>query len=655
MNAPIEPAVYTALFPFCGLGAGARGFLTARSSLLGRGASFRLLGGIDNDREACADFETLTGAPALCADIHTLTPAELRAFAGDESPDVVFSSPPCKGMSALLSAEKARLPKYQKLNRLVFDWVKLMLTTWKTPPRLFLLENVPRIVSRGKRFLKAVRKMLKGAGFYLHEGLHDCGELGNLAQHRQRYLMVARHPRRTPPLLYQPAKQRVRACGEVLGDLPLPNDPAAGPLHVMPRLSWLNWVRLALIPAGGDWRDLEGVLASGQARREVHRRHHVGKWEAPAATVAGTGSNGPSAVADPRPTWNSTSLGVRGWEEPSHTVTGNARPSTGAFSVADPRFGNVERVVPWDKPTGTVTTSPAPSSGAIAVADPRLFVHANNPNAHRNKHTVGDWNEPAKTVIGATRPGSGAPSVGDPRPREWFHHAYRVVPWSEPAPAVTGHGSPSGAASVADPRVKSAYDHGYAVLRWDEPSSTIAGGSAAGQGAYSIADVRVTNGRNGTLGVIPWDEAAKTVTGEASVTGGSFAVADPRVPDAPPVMIIRDVTKPPPVVPVIIAADGTWHRPLTTLELAVLQGLPSVLNGKPLQLAGTSVSRWRERIGNAVPEPAARAIAGQMLQVLLSADGDRFTLSSLAVWVRPETIDEVLFGRPPMPPIEARP
>ena len=36
MNAPIRPAVYTALFPFGGLGAGARGFLQARSSLLGR-------------------------------------------------------------------------------------------------------------------------------------------------------------------------------------------------------------------------------------------------------------------------------------------------------------------------------------------------------------------------------------------------------------------------------------------------------------------------------------------------------------------------------------------------------------------------------------------------------------------------------------------
>ena len=39
----------TAFFPFCGLGAGAYGFLQAEVTLLGRTARFRSLGGIDND------------------------------------------------------------------------------------------------------------------------------------------------------------------------------------------------------------------------------------------------------------------------------------------------------------------------------------------------------------------------------------------------------------------------------------------------------------------------------------------------------------------------------------------------------------------------------------------------------------------------------
>jgi len=512
---------YTALFPFCGLGAGALGFLQAQADVLGVPGRFRSVGGIDLDAEACADFERLTGSPALCTDIGTMTPALLRAFV-PEAPDAVFASPPCKGLSALLSRAKSKEPKYQALNQLALDWVRLMLGTWDELPKLFLLENVPRITTRGAELLAEVRRLMAAAGYVFHEATHDCGELGGLAQHRRRFLLVARHPKQVPPLLYQPHKRQVRACGEVLEQLPMPEDPAAGAMHRMPRISWLNWVRLALIPAGGDWRDLPGVLETGQARREVHRRHHVGRWDQPVATVAGSGSNGPSAVADPRP-------------------------------------------------------------------------------------------------------------------RRWYSNVYKVTRWTDPACTVTGAAKPSsGAFSVADPRVRVAYDHGYGVLRWGEPSSTVAAGSHPGQGAYSVADPRLDcEPHAGAYGVIPWEEAAKTVTGTARIDNGPWAVTDPRRPDAPPIIVIENVRKAPPMPPIIIAADGTWHRPLTTLELAALQGLPTTLDGEPLQLAGNSVSRHRERIGNAVPTPTARAIAEQMLQCLLSADGDSFTLSTNMVWVAP--------------------
>lgn len=504
--------VFTFLSVFCGIGAGARGFLDAQITMFDRPAAFRSVGGIDNDPRACEDFEYLTDSPALCADIARLTPAELRAFC-PVAPDVVFASPPCKGYSALLSTAASKTAKYRLLNRLVLDWAKLMVSTWEKPPRLFLLENVPRIASRGKRLLSAVKAYLRKAGYVFHAATHDCGELGGLAQHRQRFLLVARRPDACAPLLYQPIRKRVRGCGEVIGPMPMPEDPAGGPMHKLPRLSWLNWVRLALIPAGGDWRDLNGVLEDGQVRREVFRRHHVGEWNEPVATVAGSGSNGPSAVADPR-----------------------------------------------------------------------IIPQPDNPHMHWGKYKVGSWTAPAQTVIGAGRVGSGAQSV-------------------------------------ADPRVRVAFDHGYAVLRWDEPSSTIAGGSSVGQGAYSIADVRFAGEYyGGTYGVMGWQQAASTITGNARSDTGRFSVADPR--------------KPPPEVVIILAEDGTWHRPLTTLELAALQGLPTIWKGAPLQLAGTSQSGWRERIGNAVPPPTARAIAEQMLVCLVAHEAGSAMLSNGgALWV----------------------
>lgn len=735
---------YTVLCPFSGLGGGALGFLQAETRLLGITARFRCIGGIDFDAEACADFEALTGSRALCTDVAKLTVDELRAFAGTEAPDVVFMSPPCKGASGLLSKKKANTAKYRQMNRLALDWTRLMLETWRdSPPRLVLLENVPRLKQRASRMLRAARAYLHRAGYVFTDGYHDCGELGGLAQKRRRYLLVARHAGRVKPLLYKPPKKRVRACGEVLETLPMPTTPEAaeyGRLHELPRLSWMNWVRLAMIPAGGDWRDIPGVLAELQKRRELHRRHHVEGWSDPSVTVAGSGSNGPSAVADPRVDEEQYRgrLGVRPWDEVSATVTGNARPVTGRFAVADPRafegFADSLGVRAWDEPSGTVTGQARPSTGRFSVGDPRAFregygvlgfdetagtitgeasvsggrfavadprvrafgglafelsgmrppaggwasaiPQAGNPNMHWGKYDVRGWDETAATVTGAGRVGSGAPSVADPRAaerfgnvervspwdaptgtvthspapssgapaaadpraRNWFGNVLRVIPWPSPAGTVTGGSGPTnGGGVVADPRVGVAFDHGYRVLTWEEPSFTIAGGSMPGQGAYSVGDPRVTsNPRPGAYGVIDWKGAAATVTGHAGIDNGRFAVTDPRIPHVP-LMVIEDTTKPPPAVPVIMSEDGTWHRPLTTLELAALQGLPTRMpDGSPLRLVGPSSSRHRERIGNAVPPPAAEAIANRMLVALVEADVNAFSLRADGdVWVRP--------------------
>jgi site-specific DNA-cytosine methylase len=515
---------YTAFFPFGGAGGGALGFQQAEVRMLGQRAHFKILGGLDIDGQGCKDFEYLTGVPQACTDVRALTPEALRGIAGDVAPDVVFMSPPCKGASGLLSEALASSAKYQAMNDLALVWTRLMLATWgAAPPRLVLLENVPRLKSRAGGMLREIRRLLNRAGYVCSDGFHDCGEIGGLAQRRRRYLLVARHRERVAPLLYQPPIRRVRACGEVLGPLPMPGDLAAGPMHRLPRISWLNWVRLALIPAGGDWRDLPGVLAEGEKRREQFKRHAVEDWAAPVGTVSGSGSN---AVEN--------------------------------------------------------------------VADPRLGLGACKPGAHHNKYRIERWDGPAHTVIGATRPGSGAPGVADPR-------------WG------------SGGLGV-----KNAFDHGYAVLPWDAPSPTVAGKSHPGNGAYAVADPRLTcrpRESSGAYGVISWEEAAGTVTGSACLDNGRFSVADPR--------------KPPAEVPVIVAADGTWHRPLTTLELAVLQGFPATIDGHPLQLAGNASSAWRERIGNAVPPPAAEAIATKMLVALMQADHEAFTLSGeSAVWVQ---------------------
>ncbi|MEK7062863.1 MAG: DNA cytosine methyltransferase, partial [Patescibacteria group bacterium] len=141
-------------------------------------------------------------------------------------------------------------------------------------------------------------------------------------------------------------------------------------------------------------------------------------------------------------------------------------------------------------------------------------------------------------------------------------------------------------------------------------------------GGVSVADPRPKGPyRNGQLGVLSWQEAAASITGSADVQNGPFAVSDPRKPLEGPEVII-------------IAADGTWHRAITTLELALLQDIPATINGKPLVLSGTSSMGWRERIGNAVPGGAAKAIASSCGLALLASRLGTWFLSGEGIWVR---------------------
>lgn len=590
---------------FCGLGGGARGFNEGLAVLGSQRATFRCLGGIDSDARAVRDFERLVGVPATHLDLFsseqyeafhgTPPPAgwreasieDVRRAAGNEAPDLAFLSPPCKGFSGLLPEHRSASSKYQALNALTIRSVMLLLEAFADdPPAFVILENVPRIATRGRRFLDAIEALLVAAGYSVAETTHDCGELGGLGQHRRRFLLVARHRGKVPPFLYEPPKRRVRSVGEIIGPLAMPDDPGAGPMHRLPRLKWETWLRLALIPAGGDWRALKGLDLSRLGLVPVGEWHRgafgVREWNETSGCVTGGAhtTRGAFSVADPRPAgWGEYGqLGVGRWNEPSATITSQRSPGQGKFSVADPR-ASVLGVKAWDGPAGCVTGEAYPSTGAFSLADPRM-------GTHYGKLRVEPYGAPAHTVTGSDRVGSGALSLADPRaagPR--FNNVFRVVRFDEPSPAVTGGGGPSsGGLAVADPR------------------------------------------RAGNYGVVPFGSPSGAVVGSSSVDAGAFSVADPRLPSP------GDHPDPPPV---LVSLDDTWHRPFTTLELAALQGFPvELLAGAPLD--GISHSRWREALGNAVPPPTAAAIASVMGRALLAAGaGEVFALSAEPVWVQP--------------------
>lgn len=517
---------------FCGLGGGAAGFNQGEARVGSLQAEFRCLGGIDSDPAAIADFERLAHARGTVLDLfdrqqyidwhgsepsagwREATPVDIRNAAGNERPHIVFTSAPCKGFSGLLSQQKSGTLKYQALNRLTLRGVWLTLEAWNDdPPEFILFENVPRIMSRGRDLIDQISALLRQYGYAVAETTHDCGELGGLGQSRRRFLLVARHQEKVPPFLYEPEKKPLKTIGDVLGSLPLPGDSAPGPIHRVPRLQWKTWVRLAMVEAGSDWRSLERLRVENGYLADF--------------------------AITPGAAYQRGILGVKRWEGTSGTVTGSCTPTTGAFSVADPRF------------------------------------HSN--------HQYGQ----------------------------------------------------------------------YGVRRWDEISGAISGQSAPGGGRYSIADPRTGIGKDGQrthyqtgghYGVVPWGGQSYAVPGHAKHDRGPWSVADPRfyeyqsITDALPGQTEQGIFE-------IRALDNTWHRPFTTLELAALQGL--VDPEERFELSGNSDSDWRERIGNAVPRPAAAAIGSVIGTTLLLAwSGETFMLNNMPIWVKPiaivTSIDDLL-------------
>jgi site-specific DNA-cytosine methylase len=668
MNQQIKE--YNVLHLFCGIGGAAYGSQFVEDDYRGINGRFRVIGGIDNDPGACKNFERLTGAPAHCLDLfdrydyekfhgkkpsadwQEVTPADIFKTTGGVCPDGIFLSPPCKGFSGLLPAKSAASEKYQALNRLVVRGLWLALEAFQADlPGFILLENVPRIATRGKDLLHTVESMLHSYGYVTHRGNHDCGELGGLGQRRKRFLLIARQPSKIPAFIYNPPKQRVRSIGEVIGPLPLPDDPVCGPMHRLPRLQWKTWMRLALIPAGGDWRDLEKICPE-QYRLEYvpwgGGPFGVQEWDRPAGTVIGNasvkGSNA-VAVADPRVKdwdWKSKPglMGVNKWDQPVPVITGGASVTSSncAVAVADPRLGHqpregVYRVQKWEDPSTTITgkATATTSNGSACISDPRLKP---SENRHPGIYQVTKWDDPAPTVTG-TRFGSGALAVGDER----YKNTYRITPWDESAGTVTsGHSPANGGVCVVDPR--EGFNPGpgthysiYQLANWTDPAKVVTGATRPAGGALSVSDPRLgCEVRNGSYGVMDWNEPGKTVIGSGDVHAGTAAVADPRIP--------ADSEN---GVWVIIAEDGTWHRPLTTFELAVLQGFPTTYSdGTPFTLVGKSDAKWREWIGNAVPPQASAAIHGEILRALLMSEkGETFALNGNGIWVRKDDGDEI--------------
>lgn len=615
------------------------------------------------------DYTAFHGAPPP-VDWREAQPSDLRALAPG-GVDILMTSAPCKGFSSNLSEGKSRTAKYQSLNRLTIRGLWLALEAWRdAPPRLILFENVPRIRNRGASLLEEIYALLRSYGYTYDERDHDAGELGGLAQTRKRFLLAARLVTGAPFPVHLPVRQPLKGIGEVIGQLPIPlPGRRLPPMHSMPAgQHWITALRLALIPPGRDWRALKEVEAyavgwhAGRGHWMVAVLREGEPWRAGPgwddAQVVGTwereeGGILASWMADRG--WTQLGYRMREWGETSGTIGSHGGCATGSADafIADPRISTEKhsdafRPRQWDSPAGVVTGAFGAGAGAQAVADPRL-----SGTPWRGGYEIQPFDGEGRTVTAVHGSNTGAAHVADPRlPIAKFNNAFRVVRWDERGVAVTcGVGPTSGGQAVADPRLGCAPRAGaYGVMSYECTAPTVAASVDVHAGTAAVADPRLGGDREilrpmrsdveplGERGVLHLQAAQgeeqrrRKRSPKVDATGGrrarSAAACVPPLPGPQ----ARGAW-------VILSPWGCWHRPCTTLEVALLQGLPARVHGVPLNFygLGLSDSDAREVIGNGVPPPSAKAVAEEFGQALLEADGVvpvRMLLGGR--WVQPE-------------------
>jgi site-specific DNA-cytosine methylase len=181
--------------------------------------------------------------------------------------------------------------------------------TGRKVPGLIVFENVPRIMTRGKKLLEYMVALLHAEGYAVEMSTHDCGELGKgLAQRRRRFLLVARHMATVTDFLRKPPQYKPLALRDILWELPPPRPGGKG-MHTLPVLSALNHLRLAAIFAGKDWRVLPPEVYLYTCESSELEAVTGIRWEHCAGRHAGK-------------------LGVLDWSLPAKTIIGKARVCT---------------------------------------------------------------------------------------------------------------------------------------------------------------------------------------------------------------------------------------------------------------------------------------------------------------------------------------
>jgi DNA (cytosine-5)-methyltransferase 1 len=123
---------------FCGAGGMSSGF---------QHAGFKIVGGIDNDKAAIHTHSmNFPSNYNYCGDISNISNEEIIKNFNDV--DVIVGGPPCQGFS---SANRYEREEDDPRNKLFFEYLRFIRII---SPKVFVIENVPGILTRNKGYAK---------------------------------------------------------------------------------------------------------------------------------------------------------------------------------------------------------------------------------------------------------------------------------------------------------------------------------------------------------------------------------------------------------------------------------------------------------------------------------------------------------------------
>ena len=249
---------------FCGCGGLSYGFIEA---------GFDVLLGVDNWKDAITTFEnTHTNAKGIVADLFKETPKEIAKKTGIKNADIIIGGPPCQGFS--IAGKRIIDDERNKLYKSFVSFVELY------QPKVFLMENVPNIVSMGQGIVKEnIIKDFEKLGYTVVYKVLLASDYG-VPQNRRRAFFVGTK-NKTEFIFPEPMIKNPITTKEAISDLPENSIKDGSKYKNEPKSDYQEFIRknsncvynheitnhseqttsiISLVPDGGNYKDLPREL-----------------------------------------------------------------------------------------------------------------------------------------------------------------------------------------------------------------------------------------------------------------------------------------------------------------------------------------------------------------------------------------------------------